>query len=285
MRCSSRTPTRPTPTSSPPARTAPIAGTSLTLVTNATRPVIGCDGSWYLCQDAAWFTGASATGPWSLCDAVPAAIYGIPASSPAYGVTFVQVVNSSPDAVTFSYTSGYVNGFALDGVAVYGTGIATPGTAAAVDIGPGAVAPGDGATWGEYAGWPVTYGPQPNFGYAGWMFETAPGWAEDSLQCGPPWCSPGWWGPDQSFGMAYALGMGYAGSWHWGYHPWGARDGAGWWTNHWGAAYRRGWVSAMTAGNRAAMGGDLSAARALTKGADAKGWRITSRGMDFALLP
>jgi hypothetical protein len=228
------------------ARFAAIDGTSLSWATNASSPLILCEGSYYLCQDAAWFTSDAATGPWVLCDAVPQLMYVMPPSSPVYGVTFVRVMGSTADTVTFGFTAGYMNSYVNNGIVSYGTGFTTAGMTA------------PGVAGNDYLGYPGTYGSWPNFGYAGWMYETAPGWGEYGLQCAPTWACNGWWGPGRSFGLGYALGMGYGGSWHWGYHPWGWRGTDGWWMNHWSGAYRRAWSDAARSYNRAAAAGDIN---------------------------
>jgi hypothetical protein len=238
-----------------PARFAAIDGSALRYAANSTVPLIECEGAFYACQDGAWFTAPAATGTWTLCDRVPDAIYAMPASAPVYGCTFVRVVDATAETVTFSYTAGYVGGLVDGGIAVYGTGYATPGLAAA-DPSAGGV-PDSDAVWGEYAGWPATYGWWPCFGAAGWTCGSFPGWVDYALQPAPAWCAPGWWGPGASFGAGFALGMDWGGAWHWGYHPWGAQDSNAWWASHWGGAYRRGWSAAARGGNRAAGGGSV----------------------------
>ena len=236
------------------ARFVAIDGTSLSWAPNASSPLILCEGSYYLCQDAAWFTAEASTGPWVLCDAVPQLMYVMPPSSPVYGVTFVRVMGSTTDTVTFGFTAGYMNSFVNNGIVSYGTGFATSGMTA------------PGVAGNDYLGYPGTYGCWPNFGYAGWMYESVPGWGEYGLQCAPVWACSGWWGPGRSFGLGYALGMGYGGSWHWGYHPWGWRGTDGWWMNHWSGAYRRAWSDAARSYNRAAAAGDINQ---ITKAASA----------------
>jgi hypothetical protein len=237
------------------ARFSPIAGTALLYATNANVPLIECMGGFYACQDGAWFAAPAASGPWALCDRLPDAIATIPASAPVYGCTFVRVVDATAETVTFSYTAGYMGGFVDGDVAVYGTGYSVPGTSVP-DPDAGTV-PGSDATWGDYAGWPATYGWWPSFGYAGWTCGSFPGWVDYSLQPAAMWCAPGWWGPGASFGAGFALGMDWGGAWHWGYHPWGAQAGNSWWASHWGGAYRRGWSTAARGGNRAAGGGSV----------------------------
>ena len=255
------------------AKFAPIAGTQLTWATNASCPLIGCGGAFYLCQDGAWFTAPAANGPWSLCDTLPDAIAAIPPSSPLYGVTFVQVMGSTADTVTFGFTAGYMNSFANGGIASYGSGAAPASVTALGNAPDGSEPSSDAPQWGDYVGTPITYGCWTNFGYAGWNLEVFPGWGECALQCAPEWACGGWWGPGRSFGVRWALGMGWAGAWHWGYHPWGWRGTDGWWANHWGGAYRRTWAAALQSCNRAAAAGDAARiATAPAAGAKASGW-------------
>lgn len=245
-----------------PARFKPIDGTDMQYAVNASSPLILCKGSYYLSENAAWFKGAAANGPWALCDGVPEEIYTIPPSCPVYGATYVQVYNSTPDTVTTGYTAGYMNSYENDGTVAYGTGYAYPGS-----TGQGDVVLGDNSditdddTWDSYGGWPNTYGYWPMYGgyYGGWGLYGYPGWAGYGLWCGPYWGGAGWWGAGRGFGTGFALGMGLSNSWNWGYHPWGWRDGNGWWNNHWGGAYRRGWDNAARGYNRAGAAADMNA--------------------------
>ena len=252
-------------------RLRPIEGTSMRYATNASDPLVACDGRWYLCQGGAWFVADAATGPWSPCDALPEAIGSIPPTCPVYPATFVEVAGSTPDTVTYAFTAGAMNSYVQDGTVVWGTGYATPGATDQGDV-PSTDDVID-PTWGPYAGWPITYGYWPSYGceFGAWNFSPFPGWADAGLWCGAPWCGSGWWGPGWECCTGYALGLGFAGAWDWGYHPWGWRDGSGWWNNHWQGTARRTWDHAMTDANaaaRAGVHGTLGAgARAEAKGA------------------
>ncbi|GAB0115467.1 hypothetical protein [Acidisoma sp. C75] len=105
---------------------APIPGTSLQYATNTAYQVILTGGRYYCCFQGAWFVASSPTGPWALAAAVPPAIYTIPATSPLYNVTYVQVYSATPTAVTYGYTAGYLMGFVTAGVLAYGTGYYYP---------------------------------------------------------------------------------------------------------------------------------------------------------------
>jgi hypothetical protein len=105
---------------------APIPGTALRYATNTTYQVILSGGKYYACYQGAWFMAPAPTGPWVLASLVPAEIYTIPPSSPVYNVTYVKVYSTTPTAVTYGYTAGYMMGFVTAGILVYGTGYYYP---------------------------------------------------------------------------------------------------------------------------------------------------------------
>jgi hypothetical protein len=100
----------------------PIEGTDLTYAVNTTATVIEVDGRYFLLQDGVWFVADSPEGPWTLATEVAEEIYDIPPSSHLYNATYVQVYDTEPDAVWYSYTMGYLNCFLAWDVCVYGTG-------------------------------------------------------------------------------------------------------------------------------------------------------------------
>jgi hypothetical protein len=105
----------------------PIEGTAMTYATNTTSDVIKVENDYYLCQDAVWFVGAAAVGPWRVAVTLPAAIYTIPARYPVHRVTYVKIEAGDDDeTVVCSYTAGYygafVAGVATTAALVYGTG-------------------------------------------------------------------------------------------------------------------------------------------------------------------
>lgn len=100
----------------------PIAGTTVARAVNSPFDVLLHEGTYYLCKDAVWFFSSSANGPWTIADSIPTAIYSIPASSPSYHVTHVEVEESSNVSVSFSYTSGYYGVHIGYGVVMYGSG-------------------------------------------------------------------------------------------------------------------------------------------------------------------
>ena len=105
----------------------PIDGTALTHVVNSSTPIIRADAAYYALASGVWFTAPAATGPWTVAASVPAAIYGIPASSPLHFVTYVRIYEATPQVVYVGYTPGYLGTVVTpEGTVVYGTGYAYP---------------------------------------------------------------------------------------------------------------------------------------------------------------
>ncbi len=108
-------------------RLAPIDGTSLQYVMNASTPVIRVGApasySYYALQNGVWFVGSSLTGSWAAATDVPEAIYSIPPTSPLHYVTYAYVYGSTADVVYTGYTPGYLGMVVAPGpLVVYGTG-------------------------------------------------------------------------------------------------------------------------------------------------------------------
>jgi hypothetical protein len=106
-----------------------IEGTPLRRGENTPYQVILHNNFYYLCHEGAWYRSSGANGPWVTAREIPAAIYTIPASDPAYNVTFVRV-NSFDDStgrVAYSSTSGYYGVYWTGSTLVYGTGWYHPG--------------------------------------------------------------------------------------------------------------------------------------------------------------
>jgi hypothetical protein len=104
----------------------PIAGTDLTYAVNTYSQVVAVNGTYYACNNGAWFVSNTPSGPWQLAASVPQAIYTIPPSSPLYPVTYVHVYSATPTAIVTGYTAGYTMGLIAAGVVVYGTGYYYP---------------------------------------------------------------------------------------------------------------------------------------------------------------
>ncbi|MEL6567666.1 MAG: hypothetical protein AAFQ22_04550 [Pseudomonadota bacterium] len=99
-----------------------IEGVDVYRATNTTFDVFRIDALYYLCHDGVWFVSDTPNGPWFVTEAVPTAMYDIPASSPAHHVTYVRVYQTTPNTVYFGYTPGYHYTYVSNGVVVYGSG-------------------------------------------------------------------------------------------------------------------------------------------------------------------
>jgi hypothetical protein len=123
---------------------------------------------------------------------VPAAIYGIPYSSPLHYVTYVKVYDSTADTVVEGYTAGYQGSYVdpTTSVVVYGTGYVYPPYVGEVWVGP-PVTYGFGASvrYTPYTGWSYGFG----FGWA---------WGAPTIAVGWGWGAYPWWGP-YSWGYAW----------------------------------------------------------------------------------
>jgi hypothetical protein len=199
---------------------APIEGTSLQYVVNTGTPIIQVSPtSWYALQDAVWFTGPSAAGPWVVATSVPSVIYTIPPSAPLHYVTYVRIYEATPTTVSVGYTSGYYGTCVSHGTVVYGTGYYYPPYVGTVWYGPP-------VTYGAGVG--VTYTP-----WTGWVFGFGFGWSWGSVTVGWGWGPYPWWGP---VGWGYYYPYPYYRPPYWGgaaWGPWGG--GAVWGPGGWAA--------------------------------------------------
>ena len=218
---------------------ADVQGTAMQYATNSNQPVIQSGSNFYCCDNAAWFVANSATGPWALCDTVPASVYSIPPSCPVYSCTYVEVYGSTADSVTFGFTGGYMNTFVQDGAIVYGTGYDYPTTTAADQT---------------IQVYPQTYGMQAAYDQDSGIF--APPSESDFYgyypSVYPNVLNDGWdgWGWYEGGTVAYGWGYGNWGHWnqwndsyrHWNpyYNHW--NNGLNGWShnefNHWNQVNR-----------------------------------------------
>lgn len=167
----------------------PISGTSLQYAVNTPTPVIEvAPNQFFAVTNGVWFVAPSPTGPWQVATEVPAAIYGIPPSSPVYYVTYVHIYSVTPQTVVVGYTPGYLGVVVnSDGTVVYGTGYTYP----------------------AYVSQTVYYGYPPTYGYgAGFAVGALTGFAF-GYAAGAYWGSPEpywgpYWGPYPHGGWSYA---------------------------------------------------------------------------------
>ncbi len=260
---------------------APING-DLSFATNASQPVIQSGSTFYCCDDGAWFTATSSSGPWSVCDSVPASIYSIPASSPVYACTFVEVVASTPTTVTFGSTAGYLGTYMQGGVPVFGTGYDyNASTVPAIDQAK------LGSTSYVAPSYPTTFGNQSEYSYSSGTYapEQDDGWSYGYADLYPSIYANGYggWGWSPYWGTAWGYGCGWGCGWGWGCGAWGDRG--------WGA-WSRGWHDRGMADRALNNRGDGRAANAAqnrwnnARGANvgnrdgARNGSMANRGMD-----
>jgi hypothetical protein len=117
-------PVTETVTYSGPPQFVAITNTVVQYAVNTPSQVFLVNGGYYWCYGGVWYSSASATGPWTFCTSVPAAIYTIPPSNPNHNVTYVVVQSSTPTTVVYSQTSGYSGEYvAATGVLMFGMGM------------------------------------------------------------------------------------------------------------------------------------------------------------------
>ncbi len=139
-----------------------IEGTELQYAVNTATPVIQVnDKNYYAVENAVWFAGAAASGPWAVATSVPDSIYSIPPSAPLHYVTYVKVYDSTPEVVHVGYTPGYY-GTAVSSTTttvVYGTGFYYPSYVGSYWYGsPYTYGVGVASTWSSGSGWSMTIG-------------------------------------------------------------------------------------------------------------------------------
>lgn len=101
----------------------PVTGTSVSYAVNTATQVLEINNQYYAVDNGVWFVSSNATGPWAVADEIPKdEIAKIPASSPVYNTTYVNVYKSTPEVVYVGYTPGYLWSFPYYGVPVYGSG-------------------------------------------------------------------------------------------------------------------------------------------------------------------
>jgi hypothetical protein len=155
---------------------SPIEDTGIELAVNTSFQVLRYEGVYYLCHNATWLTGFSATGPWKFADSIPKQFALIPPSSPAYNTTFVKVDGSDAESIQYEYTSGYEGAYVSDEIVVQGTGYGAPAVSVAIAY---TYASGYPYPYYPYYWWPPTYG------YGSWYNPTTGRYGEAVVGYGP----------------------------------------------------------------------------------------------------
>jgi hypothetical protein len=129
----------------------PIEKTTVQRAVNTDKDVFKVGDLYYMCYQGVWFESKASSGPWSVAESVPEAIYQIPVSSPAHHVTYVTVEDDDDDDwVVYAAAAGYTGMMVAWGCTVWGSGYYYP--------------PYIG--WGGY--YPYYYPHFPTYGYSAW---------------------------------------------------------------------------------------------------------------------
>jgi hypothetical protein len=141
-----------------------IPDTQVARAVNTGNDIIQYGDKYYLVYEGMWYVADKPTGPWAATADVPAAVYEIPPSSPAYPVTQVIVQTTDSGDVQSSYSAGYASGmFVAFGVAYYGTGWYYPPY--------------------YYGGYYYPY--YPTYGHGSWYNPNTGGYGSRSVYYGP----------------------------------------------------------------------------------------------------
>jgi hypothetical protein len=99
-----------------------IQGTDIARALNTSSTVLLYQNTFYVCDNAVWFTGSTPNGPWEVATSVPEDFQNIPPDDPAYNVKYVYIYDVQPDVVYIGYTPGYTGCYIYGSTIVYGTG-------------------------------------------------------------------------------------------------------------------------------------------------------------------
>jgi hypothetical protein len=105
---------------------APVEGSNITYASNCDVPVLNVNNAYYCCDQAVWYQSAAPTGPWTVCDSVPQAIYTLPPSCPVYYCRYCYTYGGDANVVYCGYLPGYTGSYVYGPTVVYGTGYRYP---------------------------------------------------------------------------------------------------------------------------------------------------------------
>lgn len=157
-----------------------IKGTELARGMNTASTVLLYRGTYYVCDNAIWFTGKNPSGPWDVATSVPDEIQKIPPDDPSYNVKYVYIYDVQPEVVYVGYTPGYMGCYVYGPTVIYGTGYPY-----VPFYGP------------YYYPRPVTYGFSMHYNpWYGWSMGFSVSYGMFSFSMGGPvGYHGGWWGP------------------------------------------------------------------------------------------
>jgi hypothetical protein len=104
----------------------PIDKTTVQRAVNTDKDILKVGDLYYMCFQGVWFMSRTPTGPWQVTGEVPKAIYEIPPSSPSHAVTYVTVVESKDDDVSFATAAAFTGAMVAFGCVVWGSGYYYP---------------------------------------------------------------------------------------------------------------------------------------------------------------
>jgi len=156
-----------------------IKGTQLYRAVNTTSTVLMYNKTYYVCENAVWFTGGTPQGPWKVATEIPAEVQKIPPEDPAYNVKYVYIYDVQPEVVYMGYLPGYMGCYVYGPTIIYGTGFPYP-----CWYGP------------YYYPRPVTFGFSMCYNpWTGWSMGFGVSFGCFPVVIGVPMYPGGWWGP------------------------------------------------------------------------------------------
>ena len=187
-----------------------IEGTTLQRAENTNLTVLKENtGKYFALDNGVWFTGSSATGPWSIATERPKDVENIPMKSVAYNAKFVYIYQVTNEYTIQGYTAGYLGSYIQgDPVVVFGTGFYYNPWYGSMYY-PAPVTWGFGFSYNPYTGWGMSVGFNIGFlhiGFGGGGYGYGGGWF------GPPMYRPPYYRPPYGGGGYY----GHSGGNHYG---------------------------------------------------------------------
>ena len=99
-----------------------VEGLKLQYAVNTESAVFKDKNTYFLCDNAVWFSATTPNGPWQVADERPEEIEQIPAENPQYNTKYVYIYETSPTVVYVGYTPGYYGSYVYGPTVIYGTG-------------------------------------------------------------------------------------------------------------------------------------------------------------------
>jgi hypothetical protein len=180
----------------------PIEGTSLQLADNSNLTVLKeASGKYFVLDNGVWFTGSSATGPWTVATERPKDVENIPMKNKAYNAKFVHIYQVTPEFTIQGYTAGYLGSYIQgDPVLVFGTGFYYRPWYGSFYY-PAPCTWGFGFSYNPWYGWSMGVGYNIGFIHVGFSF--GGGYGYGGGWYGPPMYRPPYYRPPYGGGGYY----------------------------------------------------------------------------------